>query len=238
MKIIMIVLDALVNAIMTLVGRRNQKSNLTKEQTRSLAFGAVLATSNEMTFHDLECTKTYVDEAFLEEWWSITDRDSAISTLDWLQTEGHRMTANEDKLGYDEIYRMFLVYGDALRYKEYKLEYEALCNARKILKEKYGYTQEELNSIETVSAWDFDRLVVVARWCYEVGYISEEEAWGYIQAAADKGTADYTSWRGYFAGAIYGEAIWAADDVFDSANTKVANQLLKSKKSIYKQISF
>ena len=38
----------------------------------------------------------------LEEWWSVTTRATADSTLDWILTEGHRATFAEDAWHYLE----------------------------------------------------------------------------------------------------------------------------------------
>ena len=43
-----------------------------------------------------------MEQKSLEEWWSVTDRATADSTLDWILTEGHRDTFAEDMAYLEE----------------------------------------------------------------------------------------------------------------------------------------
>lgn len=58
--------------------------------------------------------------------------------------------------------------------------------------------------------WDEGRIISLARWGYEVGYLSEEEAWNIIMPIAAQLRARYTSWKEY--GELYSltRAAWAA----------------------------
>lgn len=232
-------------------------SELTEEQQRLLAFGAVLATRNNMDYNSIYGCDTELKEAIgdsyqvedreqyldtfktsykqaLSSSWSTTDKDSAIETLDWLRDEGHRISLDEDYYGFDEILNLIRT-GETEGFEDEAEAYDEVVSA---LKEDYGYTDEEIASVTTLSAWDYDRLVVVARWCYGSDYISEEEFWSYLEAAAAQGAADYDSWRTCFAGALMGRAIWSGENGFDSANQAVADQLLSDEGSIYQKVSF
>lgn len=224
------------------------------QQQRLLAFGAVLATRNNIDFLTLvgmdkslmkdmgEMYKTIdrdelqaaFGEAYkkvLNDSWSVADRASAIETLDLLRDQGHR---DYPDYPFDQVLALIRS-GET---EGYEAEASACADVYTALTEEYGYSQEELDAISTVSAWDYDRLVVVARWCYVAGFITEQEAWDYIKAAAEQGSSDYKDWKSYFAGILLGRAIWTGEHGFDPGNRAIADQLLVDENSIYQQVSF
>ena len=210
---------------------------LPEEQKHALAFGAVLATRNSMNYDTIVGMDQPNKEDFiqvLKDDWSIVDRESAIKKLEWLKMEGRHISSDPSYFGYDEIYTS-IIQGTAEDFTE---EAEAFEDVYSVLQNEYGYTPEELNSITTVSAWDYDCLVVVARWSYLCEYITEGEAWSYIYAASEKGAKDYSSWRTYFAGVLFGRAIWAEEEGFDVDNKAIADHLLLNSNSIYQSVNF
>lgn len=216
-------------------------SQFSEEQLRALAFGAVLTARNPMNYDSLPGMAGIFTEAIKEvlvESWDITDRDTAIETLDWLRDEGHHLPVDPEYYSYDEIFQIVTGQVEAQPEELAAFEAEAAsCRAvTQALTENYGYTEEELAAVTTVSAWDYDRLVTVARWCYGAEYITEEEAWAYINEAATRGTGDYTSWRTYFAGVMYGRVIWSEDSTFTDGD--IADELLEDSSSIYNQVTF
>ncbi len=219
------------------------KLDLNERETRSLAFGAVLSTRNSMSYGSLlKATKSEIAsyESVLESAWGIFDRNTALETLDWLAVEGHHISMEDNYYGYDEILTLLRKGQAGLNEAGAELENElrAYNDVVTILKNDYGYTEAEINNIKTVAAWDYDRLVTLARWCYGCGYVTADEAWEYIDFAAQQGTGMYDGWRSYFAGVLIGRAIWSEDDGFDSGNKKIADQLLNSQNSIYETTEF
>ena len=63
-----------------------------------------------------------------------------------------------------------------------------------------------------VTAWDMGRMVNVSRWCYKVGYISENEAWQYILAAEKESRLCYANWAEFGTAYVVGRAIWSQTD--------------------------
>lgn len=219
----------------------------TTEQTRALAFGAVLSTRNDMTFKGnlFGVSDAYQKEYIgsLEEWWDIRDTESAIEALEWLKTEGHGFS-NEDYYGFDDAYNYYMGRETGLPEDEeeyiaesFAVELPGIEDVRNKLISEFGYTELELDEITTLRAWDYDRLVTVARWCYGVGYITEDEAWSYINFATEQGEKDYTSWRTYLAGVIIGRTIWNESSTMESDDEEIVRDLLSSS-SIYNQVSF
>ena len=76
-------------------------------------------------------------------------------------------------------------------------------------------------------AWDFSRLVLLARSCYFVGYIDEATAWSYIDKAAQGVAGRFTTWREYGMGFLAVREIWAGEK--DPDMIRAVNRLLDRK---------
>ena len=187
---------------------KEEKGNLTKEQENALVFGAVLTTKNGMSFNDLEA-EDYKDASIqvLGSSWDVKDTATAKAEL----------RTPEAAAGNSA-------------------EYQAYEDVKKNLTSDYGYTAEQIDGIKTISAWDYDRLVNVARFSYSAGYITEQEMWDYINKAVTQAKNDYNSWEEYFAGVMLGRTLAYGKPFADSKAQ--ADALLKDDKSVYKTHSF
>lgn len=65
----------------------------------------------------------------------------------------------------------------------------------------------ELAHLNTV-AWDMGRMVNVARYSYDCGYISESQAWEYIFFAEKKSALSYPDWAAFGKAYVIGRAMW------------------------------
>jgi uncharacterized lipoprotein YehR (DUF1307 family) len=206
---------------------KETKGKLSKEQENALVFGAVLTTRNNMPFDDLKAAE-YKDASIqvLQSAWDVTDTATAKAALDSLMTEGHRADV-------DPILAELRTPEAATENSE---EFQAYEDVKKNLIDGYGYTAEQIDGIKTASAWDYDRLVNVARFSYSAGYITEQEMWDYINKAVTQAKNDYNSWEEYFAGVMLGRTI-AYGQPFADSKTQ-ADKLLKNADSVYKTHSF
>jgi hypothetical protein len=57
-------------------------------------------------------------------------------------------------------------------------------------------------------AWDMGRLVNIARWSYDLEYITEIEAWGAIYVAYEQVLKMYGHWQEFANGYLLGRAMW------------------------------
>ncbi|MBP9478654.1 MAG: DUF1266 domain-containing protein [Sebaldella sp.] len=206
--------------------KAEEKGKLSKEQQNLLVFGAVLASRNDMPYDELTPAE-YKDASIqvLGSAWEVTDTASAKEQLDALLNEGHR---KEGDVVLEKV--------KANAPADLKEQADLYNDVKKNLIDNYGYTEEEINNIKTISAWDYDRLVNVARFSYYAGYITEAEMWDYVNKAVDSAKKDYNGWKDYFAGAIIGRAISYGQGFADSADA--ADTLLKDNDSPYKKFSF
>ena len=156
---------------------------LSTEKQRWLNVGGVLTAMNYEFINSLATGRPVKENrAAMKEWWGITGRQTALDALESLVNSGHHLTF--DSQLNREIFRADLIEFD-------------------IVSEK-----TDLNDITTL-AWDMGRLVNVARWCFDLGYISEDEAWKYIETAYKEVQTAYSSWHEFAAGYLIGRALWS-----------------------------
>lgn len=211
----------------TPVEKEEAKGKLSKEQENALVFGAVLSTRNGMPFDDLQAAE-YKDASIqvLGSAWDVTDTATAKEALDNLLAEGHRADIDPELAN--------LRTPEAAT--ENSAEFQAYEDVKKNLVDSYGYTAEQIDGIKTISAWDYDRLVNVARFSNSAGYITEQEMWDYINKAVAQAKNDYNSWEEYFAGVMLGRTLAYGQSFADSKAQ--ADELLKKDDSAYKTHSF
>lgn len=205
----------------------SKKSKVLKEKQILLVYGAVLSSRNNMSFDELKTINEGVKDV-LKEGWDVTDKKTAIETLDWLVNEGHRKDA-------DEVYKI-IQSGKAGNYPELKKTLKLYDKATSTMKAQLGFKDENFNNVKTVAAWDTDRLVTVARWCYSAGYITEDEAWNYINKAVDTAKTSFNSWEEYYISCVYGRAIAYEGDIDELIGTGKA--LFKDSDSVWKECNF
>ena len=59
-----------------------------------------------------------------------------------------------------------------------------------------------------VTGWDAGRICFLARACREMNYITEEEAWQYIDIAYEMTKAEFSSWHDMAMSYIVGRSLW------------------------------
>lgn len=202
------------------------KSSLTEDQQNMLLYGGILGSRNEDSFNELD-GDYYEIETTLDEYWGINDSSTAIETLDWLVQEGHRINGNE--------FLTVLKNGEEDQYENFE-DIKALYDSCNTMLLEIGVSQDSLNNVKTIGAWDYDRIVNVARWSYSAKYITEEQAWSYIQKAREMARSEFNSWDEYFTSHVYGRSI--AYDGDPSELRSVGEFLLKDNSSIWNNVNF
>lgn len=202
-------------------------NEIQNDKKRLLAYGAVLSSRNNMSFDGLKTTQLGLKD-LLKESWDITDRKTALESLDWLVNEGHRTEA-------DEVYEVIKA-GEGAKYPKLKDTVKLCDKATSTMKTQLGFKDETFNNVKTVTAWDTDRLVNVSRWCYTAGYISEDEAWSYINKAVSMAQTSFNSWEEYYISCAYGRAIAYDGDIDELIGA--GKTLFKDKNSVWKKYNF
>ena len=183
---------------------------LSKEDERDLAFCSVLMIMN----HDspkvlkIEDDRVYKKrlKKMLRDGWGINDQSEAVEALEALTTA----------TTHTPFTKAFLHSGASERAAS--IEQENFEDMLRLLG-KLGYTEDELENIQTFAAWDYGRVGFIARNALHMGYIEEETAWTYIRIAASEARDYYGSWREFLAAYILGRAIaydvsWDFEDIY------------------------
>lgn len=82
-----------------------------------------------------------------------------------------------------------------------------------------------------VAGWDAGRVCFLARACCEMCYITEEEAWQYIDRAYDLAHREFASWHDLAMSYIIGRSMWGGKKSYNSVMKDNADKLLSDEKS-------
>ncbi|WCR27483.1 DUF1266 domain-containing protein [Paenibacillus thiaminolyticus] len=213
--IVILLIVALITASKR-IDKKNKKSQvemetanaLPKEKQHLLAYGANLSLYRSESPRILQVK---VDNETLKEGlssaWDVSNTEEAVHTLEWLLTEGHRAK-------YDQLL-MALKAGQSFTEEEVGKSQECYESAQEAMMKKLSFAKSDFDQVNTMAAWDLDRAVNIARWSYILGYITEEQAWGYIERAADSASHIFQSWKDYFISFAFGRAIAYEGDIYD-----------------------
>lgn len=212
--------------------RLNPKSTLSEADYRKLAIGSLYAVQQGGYLNTLRLDVDQRLPTILGEWWGINGRADALDTLDEL-TQG----------GYDElfplVYKAFTTPGNE---QKMAILQNNLTDEEKLEKaasqlQNLTATFDELKSCKVVEneadvarygvvGWDAGRLNFVARACYDMGYISDEEAWKYIDKAYEMAHPRFQSWHDFAMSYVIGRAMWGGPNAHNSGMAYMAEELL------------
>ena len=136
--------------------------------------------------------------------WEINNREELLETLDRMENGGHTASLREIQEIINE-----------LSYARSEAEAVAIMNKYRWDQTKYNrflYVSSNWNSFHsrTIRAWDLGRNISLCRWGYNVGYLSEEEAWEIIFHYARIVQSMYNSWEEYGYDYFMGRLFWAS----------------------------
>jgi len=206
-------------------------------QAFGLAVGAVLA---EINFYDHD--KLGVDASMvgtmLRRDWGIQDRAALIDQLEWLAVEGHRKEYQE--MG-ERLRRIGQPPADPLHLSRPEEIVMRPIEEQVALRERARVALELLPTHPTLAGWDFGRLVMLARWGFMVGFLSEAEAWGWVERAAVATEGAFHSWLDVGESYVAGVRFWSNDkeSLVDDAQAALDRLLdAKSARSPWNRVPF
>jgi len=169
--------------------RQVRGRSLARWQRWALAAGGPLSAWNRESFYRLS---SWFDAAqcrdMLRTGWGIHDASDACRILKWLASEGHTREAID------------LLQGR-------RSQDSLACNdpvGRRAFAETHRWEIEQYG----LRAWDYGRMICVARWSYSGGLLPEAEAWGWLHRAARLIQESYPSWEEYGRGWQIGYGYW------------------------------
>ena len=219
--------------------RRNPvPQNLKLQQLTAINIGAINA---EQTGYYCDSLSTGGRAAEikenLSEYYGIVDRDSAFETLNWLCSEGHRKYFDIiKKTILNKAESMGIV--EAADIEHVQIYFSNLQEALpELIQENILCSKADLSN-SSIAAWDMGRLVLVTRCCFDVGYISEQEAWDYINRAYKVCKENYSSWEQLANGYLIGRAMWSGSNIALTCIIAIAKGLLQDEQSPWKECIF
>ena len=192
------------------------------KQAWALAADAMLTKKNGMR-HDLlgsaigtKSDKLKVKD-ILSAGWNINNRSDLLKVLAQLEEHGQR-----------EEFLTIKSHIQALTMVQYRAELAELKLKDSKAAEQWKFVQEFRVPLEKKSliAFDFVRVIHLARWGYLVGYLSEDEAWSHIFKSAKILQDTYSSWSAIGQNYIFGRRFWSGDVGLDGESVQIWQDLI------------
>lgn len=228
----------------------NKNAKETKEQYKKIAIGALYSEQQTAYINSLTTGLGKSDmKKLLSEWWGINNTEEAKDCLNYLQNKGFRYYFQTVLRAYEitdkEAQKEIIVNGfdenDEKYEEDIQKAYQQLINLQETWKEltenNIISTKNELERYNNIG-WDCGRLVFLSRLCFDVGYISENETWNYINKAYELATQHFDTWKEFSKSYIIGRGMWGGTECGNEGIMSIAEELLKKEKSPWVQISF
>ncbi len=175
-----------------------------------------------------EDTKATV-AALLENWWSVTDTESAEETLDWILTTGHREGFSDDMEYLEEIGLSEASDRNAFLLENFNMTAEEAQNYES------WYAMYEQYGGDAIDGWDYCRALNLMSYYYIAGYCTEQEALDKSLEIAKEVQQEFDSWDELIASYMRGYEYWSEES---SAERQEAYEQLKAKDDNPYQVDF
>lgn len=163
---------------------------LTEEQKRLLSFGGILFYYRGEKILGIKpegSLNQYVGG--LAQQWEITNEAEAKETL-------NDLLALERSSEFDPLLQE---------------SSKELSSIQKDLSKGLGLESDTVAQVKSAYAWDLCRAVSLAKWCYWVGYLNENETWEVMKKASEIATEKGESWVDYTVSFLLGRTIQGFD---------------------------
>ncbi|MCI8416277.1 MAG: DUF1266 domain-containing protein [Lachnospiraceae bacterium] len=173
----------------------------------------------------VDTTNQLLVQQLLEQWWDVTDRQSADETLEWIVTEGHRTSFAADMQMLDEDGMGEIAPEERAAYLlEY---YEVDENQAEIF--AVGYSAYEKYGANAIAGWDYCRALNLMGYYYVAGYYTLEEALDLSLDIALAVQPQFESWDELIDSYMYGYEYWQEAssqerrDIYEDLKTREDN---------------
>ncbi|MDM8269394.1 DUF1266 domain-containing protein [Barnesiella viscericola] len=210
----------------------NPRSTLSDEQCRKLAVGALYASQQGAYQNSLETGIRSELPKILGEWWGITCRTEAVEELQYLCEKGYRYYFPfvwqafllTDPKQQDEVFQQNMTSQED--YDKITVQLQNLQDTcDELLACKVIAVKDDLRRYG-VTGWDAGRICFLARACCEMGYITETEAWQYVDVANELAHGAFSSWRELALSYVIGRSLWGGKRAYNSVMKDTADKLL------------
>ena len=148
-----------------------------------------------------------MEQKSLEEWWSVTDRVTADSTLDWILTEGHRDTFAEDMAYLEEAGIRDIAPNErsAFLLDQFQMTADEAQNYA----DMFGFYEQY--GPDAIAGWDYCRAMNLMSFYYLAGYYTEQEALDTSLEIARTMQPLFESWDDLMSSYMRGYEYWAEE---------------------------
>ena len=145
----------------------------------------------------------------LHDQWGVDNRSGLLRALEWI--ESGRIRLDFQKLGQS------LVAMTDARYKASLFEERNRPYHVRLMK----LTREHFRKYRgnSVVAWDYGRYIMLCRWGYMLGFLTEDEAWRRIMPAARTIQRSFRSWDEFGEDYLVGREFWSPVEMDKSGGT-------------------
>lgn len=182
---------------------------LSPERAFGLAVSAILTELNgqrhdcllgDMPGYSLKAQMNKV----LSSYWDVSNSQAIYETLQWLSEKGHR---TEYEAMHEAMSKSNCI-SEPLQLLDKKVVEKMSAGERKGFERKVACVAKYGGQHPSILAWDLCRLVSVARFGAGAEYLTEAEAWKWIDDAALRLKAAFSSWRELSENYLVGREFW------------------------------
>ena len=148
-----------------------------------------------------------VAQTLLSEGWEVTDRGTADETMDWLLTEGHRVSYVDDMEYIKETGVADVAAGDRMNF--FLQNFDVSEEEAQDYIDWYGFYEQY--GEDAIAAWDYGRAMSLLGYYYLAGYYTEEEALNKSLEVANTIQSTFDSWDSFMESYFVGYEYWAGD---------------------------
>jgi hypothetical protein len=224
-----------------ITGKYRVKGAVNTPEAKKILIGAVYADQQGAYLNTLLTGIGDKKYTILGEWWGVNGRDTAIETLDDLRDKAFSYY-------FPTVWKAFRAKSDEERKAIILDAMTTPEDAEKAYSQTLNLMEsvdilQILNVIEDVEdigkykvfGWDVGRLVFITRLCYDARYITEQEAWAYIDEAYRQAQSEFRSWDELAKSYVIGRFVWKGKDADDGVAT-LADKLLRRSNSPWNKV--
>jgi len=139
----------------------------------------------------------------LHDWWGVDSRSDLLQTLDRLDGGGGHRTVFQEKG------RVYAAMTEAQFQAALRAAAKQPENVRRMKLVRGYYAKHRDNSF---LGWDYCRYIMLCRWGYQVGFLSQDEAWARMIPAARRIQSSFHSWAELGEDYLAGRELWSPQE--------------------------
>jgi len=178
-------------------------AELSEEQLWAIALTGIMTEVNNDSHFTLNSNPQRSSNVYLEVLrrdWGVTDKKELLDILDQMENDGH-------SIQLEQIKNIILEHNGDLDEIIKNYQFRSETEYYRLL---FTLANWELYKNISIVSWDLGRNVALCRWGYDVGFLTELEAWEKIMYFAKRIQPFYRSWADYGYTYFLGRIFWAS----------------------------